>query len=185
VRYECAAKPEELQMFKYHCRDCQRISGGPYSAVIYMEASAFCLTKGTIARYSTPSTMAGHNQRGFCSQCGSRVTGGEGTTGIGVTAASLDDPSWFRPQFEMWLQDAQPWETKDPNVPQFEQYPPTRREVLDSESSRLTGLPRLQVEEHPPNAVHLATFDDLQRRTIKCRIRLLQPSVYCGRFHHE
>ncbi|MGH7958286.1 MAG: GFA family protein [Opitutaceae bacterium] len=126
VRYECTVQPEELQMFKCHCRDCQRISGGPYAPVVYLPPNAVKLTKGTLAHYATPSLVAGHNLRGFCSQCGSRLTGGEGSTGIGVTVASLDDPSWFRPQFEIWLSDAQPWEASDPAVPKFEKYPPPK-----------------------------------------------------------
>ncbi len=38
----------------------------------------------------------------------------------------------------------------------------------------LTGLTRLQIVEHAPDAIDLATFDDLQwRRAIESRIRLL------------
>jgi hypothetical protein len=47
IRYECAAEP--IVMFNCHCRDCQRASGGPYSAVVYVPAKAFKITKGFAA----------------------------------------------------------------------------------------------------------------------------------------
>src|SRR5207247_5123212 len=41
---------------------------------------------------------------GFCAECGSRITGGESENPskefIGITAGSLDDPSWFSPQMD-------------------------------------------------------------------------------------
>ncbi len=67
------------------------------------------------------------HKRGFCPECGSRVTGGEGpgAQGIGMTAGSLDDPSWFKPAVDMWVLDAQPWDLMDPAGPKFEKLPPS------------------------------------------------------------
>ena len=126
IRYECTVEAADIQMFKCHCRDCQQVSGGPYSPVVYVPARTLKIVRGTIRHHVTPGEATGVHQRGFCPDCGSRVTGGEGpgSTGIGVTASSLDDPSWFRPQLEMWTADAQPWDALDPTVPQYEKYPP-------------------------------------------------------------
>jgi hypothetical protein len=126
VRYECTAKTEEIQMLKCHCRDCQRISGGPYTPVVYVPLRTFRVTKGKIKHFNTASDAKGHHQRGFCSDCGSRLTGGEyeGSTGIGMTASSLDDPSWFKPVVDMWVSDAQPWDLMDPALPKFPKYAP-------------------------------------------------------------
>lgn len=125
VRYTCTARPEEIQMFNCHCRDCQRLSGGAYTPVVYVPAHTFTLTRGTLRHNLTPGE-AGEHKRGFCPECGSRVTGGEGpgSTGIGMTAASLDDPSWFRPALDMWTIDAQPWDPLPAERPRFEKYPP-------------------------------------------------------------
>jgi hypothetical protein len=94
-----------------------------------MPAAAFKLTRGTLRRHYTQSAAMGRHKRGFCLECGSRLTGGEnaeGTTGIvGVTAASLDDPSWFCPQFDIFTSDAQPWDHMNPALPKFEQYAPS------------------------------------------------------------
>ena len=57
-----------------------------------------------------------------------RLTGGENTeraTGVvAINAGQLDDPSWFQPQMEIWISDAQAWDQMDPALPKYEQYPP-------------------------------------------------------------
>lgn len=121
VRYECDAEP--IVMTRCHCRDCQRVSGGPYTPVVYVPIESFRITQGALQYYSTPSMLGGTNKRGFCGECGSRVTGGESARGIGIAAGSLDDPSLFRPSMDIHVADAQPWDTLDPAVPKFEGYP--------------------------------------------------------------
>ena len=91
IRYEVSAEP--IVMFNCHCRDCQKTTGGPYTPVMYVPASAFTITKGTPKYYKTPSEMAGDNVRGFCPQCGSRLFGGLSDIGQGIAASTLDDPS--------------------------------------------------------------------------------------------
>jgi hypothetical protein len=126
VRYECNAAAEDIQMFRCHCRVCQRLTGGPYAAVVFMPAGAFRLTRGELRRHAFSSELGGTNTRGFCPQCGARMTGGEApdSPGIGVMAASLDDPSWFAPTFDMWMCDAQQWDALDPTTTHFAKYPP-------------------------------------------------------------
>lgn len=75
IRCEVSAEP--ITMFHCHCRDCQRTSGGAFSAVVYVPAKAFKITKGKPHYYSTTSDMVGHNKRGFCPECGSHLFGGE------------------------------------------------------------------------------------------------------------
>jgi hypothetical protein len=116
IRYECSAEP--IMMFKCHCRDCQRVTGGGFVAGLL----------GQLRYHFTPSMAGGKHKRGFCAECGSRITGGqsdERPTGfIGVTAGGLDDPSWFRPQIDFFVSDTQPWDQMDPAVPKHELYPP-------------------------------------------------------------
>lgn len=126
VRYEFTAAPAELVMFKCHCRDCQRLSGGPYTPVVYIPATAGRLTvvRGEVKHHFTASEMTGRHQRGFCAECGSRLTGGESAHGVAVTAGSLDDPALFQPAAETWLCDAQPWDLLLPGLPRFDKYAP-------------------------------------------------------------
>jgi hypothetical protein len=55
------------------------------------------------------------------------LTGAESETPsevAGVVAGSLDDPSWFRPQMDIFTCDAQPWDQMDPAISKYEKYPP-------------------------------------------------------------
>ena len=116
-------------MFRCHCRDCQHITGGPFAPVVIVPKETFQLTRGAVQRHATRSDAMGDHIRGFCAACGSRLTGGESseqTTIIGVTASSLDDPSWFKPQFDIWVADAQPWDSSIAESPRkFEKYAPS------------------------------------------------------------
>ena len=123
IRYEVSGEP--IVMFNCHCRDCQRMTGGPYTPVFYVPAKAFKITKGSPGYYNTSSDAMGDNQRGFCPQCGSRLFGGKTEHGQGITASSLDDPSLYKPQHEIWTSDAQPWDHMDPKLPKFEKYAPS------------------------------------------------------------
>jgi len=126
IRYECAAEP--IMMLKCHCRDCQRVTGGGFAAAVLVSAESFRLTRGQLRYYFTSSIRRGKHKRGFCPECGSRMTGAEFETGdssfVGVLAGTLDDPSWFQPQMDIFVSDAQPWDQMDPAIPKFEQYPP-------------------------------------------------------------
>lgn len=122
MRYESTAEP--VLMLKCHCRDCQQLTGGPYVPAVIFSSKTFRVTQGAIQRHSTPSEGGGDHLRGFCPKCGSRLTGAEdaerGT--IGVVASSLDDPGIFKPKFEMYVEDAQPWDFIDPATHKFPQH---------------------------------------------------------------
>jgi hypothetical protein len=124
VRYKVMSRP--LAMLNCHCRDCQQMSGGPYTPVVYVSAKVFRITKGELRHYSTPSARGGANLRGFCAECGSRVTGAQSERGIGITASSHDDPGWFRPTMHLWTCDTQPWDVLESDLPKFDQYPPAK-----------------------------------------------------------
>jgi hypothetical protein len=125
VRYECGADP--IAMFNCHCRTCQQVSGSAYVPVVLLPAQAFRLTRGTLRHHLLPSEKGGQHKRGFCGDCGSRLTGGESTEPrewIGVTASSLDEPSQYRPTFDIFVASAQPWDLLDPKLPKHDKYPP-------------------------------------------------------------
>jgi hypothetical protein len=126
IRYEVTAEP--IMMFKCHCRDCQRVTGSGFAPAILVSPKAFRLMRGQLRYHFTSSASGGKHKRGFCPECGSRITGGESdeqlTGFVGVTAGSLDDPSLFKPQMDIFVSDAQPWDQMDPTIPKFEQYSP-------------------------------------------------------------
>jgi hypothetical protein len=125
VRYECSAEP--LMMFNCHCRDCQQVSGGTGQAVIVVRKEALKFTKGAPRYHFTEGEKRGKHKRGFCAECGSRISGGETDRALpimAITASSLDDPSWFRPQYDIFTSQAQPWDRMDSALPKHAKYPP-------------------------------------------------------------
>jgi hypothetical protein len=86
------------------------------------------VTQGELRYHFTPSLAGGNHKRGFCAACGSRLTGGESDERpgpfVGITAGTLDDPTWFRPQMDLFVSDVQPWDAMDPAIPKFDTYPP-------------------------------------------------------------
>lgn len=123
IRYESAAAP--VTMLNCHCRDCQHSSGGPFSTYTVVPKETFKLTQGELSFYATESEAGGKNHRGFCSDCGSPILSKpDSAPGIvAIFTSSLDDPSGFNQQMEVWVSDAQPWDRLNPAVPKFEKYP--------------------------------------------------------------
>ncbi len=124
IRYQSTAAP--IVMLNCHCRDCQRSSGGPFSSLVVVPTEAFKLLKGAPRIHATPSEMGGVTHRGFCPDCGSPIDVQPQSAShiVAIRTASLDDPSWFNPQLEVWTSDAHPWDHMNPGLPQFEKYPP-------------------------------------------------------------
>ncbi len=123
IRYESTAEP--VLMLNCHCRDCQRSSGGPFSSFVVVLADGFKLLQGSLRFHASPSEMGGMTRRGFCADCGSPILGKpDGVPHIvAIRAASLEDPSWFNPQMDVWTCDAHSWDQMNPASMKFEKYP--------------------------------------------------------------
>ena len=116
-------------MFNCHCLACQKVTGGPYVPVVIVPSKAFKVTQGALRYHFTKSVRGERhpNKRGFCPDCGTRITGGETNKPLpwlGITASSLDDPRWFRPQYDIFTTHAQAWDRMDSMLPKHELYPP-------------------------------------------------------------
>src|SRR5712692_2217486 len=96
VRYEYTADP--IFMGNCHCRDCQRASGGAYAATFGVPRSAVKVT-GEVSYYESTADSGKPLRRGFCPNCGSRLFSLPSAAPdlMGITAASLDDPSVYKP----------------------------------------------------------------------------------------
>jgi len=84
------------------------------------------LTKGQTKHFEKLAESGNVARREFCPDCGTPLfASSSASVGfIGVRAASLDDPSWFRPDADVWVQSAQPWDCLDPAIPKFEKSRP-------------------------------------------------------------
>jgi hypothetical protein len=43
---------------------------------------------------------------------------------VGIRVGTLDDPSWFRPDADIFVDRAQPWDHMNPALPKYATYPP-------------------------------------------------------------
>jgi hypothetical protein len=117
IRYECSAPP--LRMVNCHCRDCQLASGSGYSATLIVPASSVRLLRGACKEYQTVAESGSIAKREFCAVCGTPLFAASLARPefVGVKAASLDDPSWFAAEADVWVASAQPWDYMDPRIP--------------------------------------------------------------------
>ncbi len=103
-----------------HCRSCQRAIGAGFVTWIGVKPENFEVTNGKITTCTTSPGV----KRGFCGQCGSSLTyAGDGWTDIGVTAASLDDPSLAKPTTNVYLDHQLPWVVLDQSLRKYNQFP--------------------------------------------------------------
>jgi hypothetical protein len=108
-----------------HCRDCQRVTGSGYMPVLGFLETAVAVT-GTVRFFERRGDSGRPCWDGFCPECGSRLLArAESIPGIlMLQAGSLDDPSAYRPQFDVYTSSAQPWDHMDPALAKFPQMPP-------------------------------------------------------------
>ena len=123
IRYECSAEP--VGMLNCHCRQCQYASGGGFSAGFFVDRACFKLLQGEPRYYELVADSGNNVRREFCSSCGSQLFAeGDGNPDIVVIKpASLDDPTWFQPQLDIFMNYAQPWDHLDPELPKFSKMP--------------------------------------------------------------
>jgi hypothetical protein len=124
IRYESSGEP--VFALQCHCRDCQRQSGSAYVAAVRVPAAEFRITKGAPRHYVAKADSGNEITRVFCPDCGSPLYVQVSTRPdlVGVRVASFDDPSWFRPEADIFVQSAQPWDHMNPDIPKYPTYPP-------------------------------------------------------------
>ena len=123
LRYEIAAEP--ILMNDCQCRDCQRESGtGHGSHLAFPRADVRLTGKATLWDMVGDSGQA--KTRGFCPTCGSPVymTVAVAPDVFVVRAASLDDPSRYKPQMVFYGASGLAWDHVDPTLPKFDKMPP-------------------------------------------------------------
>jgi hypothetical protein len=118
VRYEISEKP--ISTANCHCRTCQKAVGAAYFPAFFVPASALTIT-GDYKEYASIAASGNTMFRGFCPECGTSLFGRNSkfTEIRPVSAATLDDPSIYNPEKDMWVADAQLWDVMNPELPKF------------------------------------------------------------------
>lgn len=109
VRYECTEPP--IVELICHCRDCQRASGGASAAIMFVAGDRFSFVAGEPAYYEVTGGSGRQIRRCFCRSCGSPLTAYWPANPLLqlIQVGSLDDPSSFKPEQELWMARAHPW----------------------------------------------------------------------------
>jgi hypothetical protein len=124
IRYEISAEP--LAMNDCQCRDCQRKSGtGHGSYLTFPDRKAVNLT-GQATHWDMIGDSGNAKTRGFCPTCGSPVylTFAAMPDLFTIHAASLDDPTQYRPQMVTYRVRGYDWDHLDPALQKFDKMPP-------------------------------------------------------------
>jgi hypothetical protein len=124
VTYECSAAP--IVMGNCHCRDCQRATGTAYAAGMLV-ALDMVRIQGEVKYYDVVGESGLVISRGFCPVCGSRLfgKGARSPNSMSIMAGSLDDPTFFKPQADIFTASAQAWDHLNPRLPKFSKMPPS------------------------------------------------------------
>ncbi|WP_419903399.1 GFA family protein [Kiloniella sp.] len=120
VRYQTTCKESSFKV-NCHCRDCQKLSGGPYVSLMGVPEASFS-TSGKVTCFAREGGSGNKIKAYCCTVCNGRVYGRpEIAKGlILILASSLDDPDLYRPNADVFVHQALPWDRMDENLPKFE-----------------------------------------------------------------
>lgn len=123
IRYEIVDQP----VFQNHCqcRDCQHKSGTGHGSYMTFPSRSAVTLKGETAQWDFVADNGNVKTRRFCPACGSPVymTFSESPELFTVHAASLDDPSRFKPQVVTYHVRGHAWDQLDPALMTFDKMP--------------------------------------------------------------
>ena len=124
IRYEISAEP--LVMNDCQCRDCQHKSGTGHGSYLTFADRKTVKLEGKAKHWDIVGDTGNVKVRAFCPECGSPVymTFKAMPDLFTVHAASLDDPSRYKPQMATYASRALAWDHIDPALPKFDKMPP-------------------------------------------------------------
>ena len=123
VSYEFTGAP--LLCVTCHCTDCACISGAIGHAAMGLRRDAVTIT-GEVSWYESRGDSGKMVRRGFCPRCGTRLFGMPDLAPelMSISLLSLDDPSAFHPEMNIYVKSAADWTVCDDALPAFETMPP-------------------------------------------------------------
>lgn len=139
VRYELLGRPHGL--YRCHCKDCQRLSGGAFSMSMPLRAEDLRLSKGETTTYRRRGDSGREQLMHGCANCGTKLWN-EPLSFPGLLVlkpGTLDDSSWATPVGSIWVASALPWVDLAADEPSFPGQPPSRQPLYDAWDSRVVG----------------------------------------------
>jgi hypothetical protein len=122
IRYEISGEP--LASVDCQCRDCTHESGTGHGSHIVFAHKDVSLS-GNATRWEMTADSGNKKTSGFCPTCGSPVymTFKANPDIFSVRAASLDDPTRYKPQLITYKASGYVWDKIDTSLPAFEKMP--------------------------------------------------------------
>jgi hypothetical protein len=123
VRYSADAEPAFVGVC--HCKNCQKGIGAAFAAVVALPQAALTI-HGALKTYTDRGDSGKEVYRRFCPECGSSVIDeAQAMPGmVMILTGTLDDPSWVKPQMEIFCDSAQPWVKLEGQHHRFAKMPP-------------------------------------------------------------
>jgi hypothetical protein len=123
LRYSISGEP--LVSNDCQCRDCQRESSTGHGSHLTFPRVGVTVT-GEAGHWDMVSDSGNVKTRAFCPVCGSPVymTFAAMPEVFTIRAASLDDPTRYKPQLVSYAMRGHAWDHLDPRLPKFERMPP-------------------------------------------------------------
>ena len=124
VRYESEAEP--ILTAVCHYRHCQKQTNSAFSIFIVLPKGSLRIEGEALAAFEDVGESGLPVFRKFCPKCGSAIVSEVVATPDveWLNAGTLDDPSSFRPQMNLWCDSAQPWVNIDDTIPAYPGNPP-------------------------------------------------------------
>lgn len=122
IRYKLTKSP--LIVHACHCRDCQRITGGPFVINVWIEKK-FVEPSGAAPKSVKLKGGTGNDHEAFfCDQCGtyvwSRYAIAPSGEALFVRAGTLDNPAAVTPDVHIFTRSKLPWLKLPENALAFE-----------------------------------------------------------------
>jgi hypothetical protein len=123
IRYEITDDP--IFMNDCQCRDCQLKSGTGHGSYLTFPHRSAVTLRGHATQWNLVADSGNVKTRSFCPTCGSPVylTYADMPNLITIHAASLDDPSRYKPQAVTYTVRGYAWDRLDPDLIKFDKMP--------------------------------------------------------------
>lgn len=115
VRYTLTAEP--IRTVACHCKECQRQSGSAFGMSMLVPADSLKVT-GPTKSFTRIADSGNENTGIFCPTCGVRIyqIPKHVENVLVLKPGTLDDTSWVRPSYFVWMKRSQGWVPVPENV---------------------------------------------------------------------
>lgn len=108
-----------------YCRDCQKESGAGHITGVGVPDASLTIN-GLVSTFTKKADSGGTITNTFCPNCGVVVVHrASNLPGVAIIrAGTLDDASSVKPEMNLYVSSAQPWDPPAPGLLSFERMPP-------------------------------------------------------------